>query len=170
MNSWFDPGKEADAAKVLIDQGADVIFQHTDSPAPVLVAQERGVYAVGQASDMHAFGAKAHLTAIIDNWAPYYVQRVAAAQDGSWKSQDIWGGFSTGMVQMAPYNPVIPKKVVEQAEIARKGIIAGTVHPFAGPIVNQEGVEVVPKGQNASDEMLLGMDFFVEGVVGSVPK
>ena len=169
VNSWFDPGKEADAAKVLIDQGADVIFQHTDSPAPVQVAEKRGVYAIGQASDMSAFGGRAHLTAIIDNWSPYYISRVKRAQAGSWQSKDTWEGFAKGMVEMSPYNRAIPKKVIDEAEAARKAIINNSLHPFAGPIVRQDGVEVVPAGRTAPDQMLLSMDFFVEGVVGSVP-
>src|SRR3989440_11655884 len=84
VNSWYDPGKEADAAKALIDQGADVINQHTDSPAAVEIAENRGIYAFGQDSDMIQFGKKAQLTSIIDNWAPYYVARAQAVIDGKW--------------------------------------------------------------------------------------
>ncbi len=170
VSSWFDPGKEADAAKAMIDQGADIIMQHTDSPAPLQVAQKRGVWAVGQASDMAAFGPKAQLTSIIDNWGPYYVARAKAALDGNWKSGDVWGGFKSGMVQLAPYNKAIPADVVAMAEKARKGIIDGSVHAFQGPIKDQSGKIVVPAGKRASDGMLLGMNFYVEGVDGSLPK
>lgn len=170
VSSWFDPGKEADAAKTLIDQGADIIMQHTDSPAPVQVAESRGVWTIGQASNMSAFGPKAHLTAIIDNWSPYYVARTKAVLDGTWETADTWGGFKSGMVQMAPYNEAIPADVVALAEAARQGIIDGTVHPFAGPIKDQSGKVVVPAGEVASDEMLLGMDFYVEGVEGKIPQ
>ena len=170
VSTWFDPGKEADAAKTLIDQGADVIMQHTDSPAPIQVAEQRGVWAVGQASDMVNFGAKAHLTAIIDDWAPYYVARAKAALDGSWKSTDTWDGLKQGMVQLAAYNKAIPADVVALAEETRKGIIAGTVHPFAGEIKDQSGKVIVKKGENASDKMLLGMNVYVEGVDGAIPK
>lgn len=170
VSTWFDPGKEADAAKTLIDQGADVIMQHTDSPAPIQVAEQRGVWAVGQASDMVNFGAKAHLTAIIDDWAPYYVARAKAALDGSWKSTDTWDGLKQGMVQLAAYNKAIPVDVVALAEETRKGIIAGTVHPFAGEIKDQSGKVIVKKGENASDKMLLGMNVYVEGVDGAIPK
>ena len=170
VSTWFDPGKEADAAKTLIDQGADVIMQHTDSPAPIQVAEQRGVWAVGQASDMVNFGAKAHLTAIIDDWAPYYVARAKAALDGSWKSTDTWDGLKQGMVQLAAYNKAIPAGVVALAEETRKGIIAGTVHPFAGEIKDQSGKVIVKKGENASDKMLLGMNVYVEGVDGAIPK
>src|SRR6201993_5028883 len=102
-NSWFDPGKEADAAKALLDQGADIIMQHTDSPAPMQVAAERGKLAFGQDSEMIKFGPKAQLTSIMDTWAPYYVERIKAKIAGTWKSEDVWGGLDTKMFAMAPY-------------------------------------------------------------------
>lgn len=170
VSTWGDPGKEADAAKTLIDQGADVIMQHTDSPAAVRVAQERGVWAFGQASDMVNFGPKSHLTAIIDNWDPYYIARAQAVLDGTWKSGDVWGGFKSGMVVMSPYNPAIPADVVAMAEKARMGIEDGSVHPFAGPLKDQSGKTVVEAGKVADDGMLLGMNFYVEGVDGKMPQ
>ena len=170
VSTWFDPGKEADAAKTLIDQGADVIMQHTDSPAPIQVAEQRGVWAVGQASDMVSFGSKAHLTAIIDDWNPYYIERTKAALDGSWKSTDTWDGLKQGMVRLAAYNKAIPADVVALAEETRKGIIAGTIHPFAGEIKDQSGKVIVKKGETASDKMLVGMNVYVEGVDGTIPK
>ena len=103
VNSWYDPGKEGDAAKALIDQGADIITQHTDSPAPLQVAENRGVKGFGQASDMIKFAPKAQLSAIVNNWGAYYVERTNAMMNGSWKSQDVWHGLKEGMVQMAPY-------------------------------------------------------------------
>ena len=167
--TWFDPGKEADAAKALIDQGADIIMQHTDSPAPMQVAEKRGKLAFGQASNMKAFGPRAQLTAIIDNWAPYYIQRTKDVLNGTWKTKDTWTGFKTGMVEMAPYNKSIPTDIVAMAEKARKGIIDGSVHPFTGPIKNQAGKVVVKAGERASDGMLLGMNFYVEGVDSKYP-
>src|SRR6267154_4686177 len=92
VNSWFDPGKEADAAKALLDQGPDVLMQHTDSPAPMQVASERGKFAFGQDSEMIKFGPKTQLTSILDTWAPYYISRVKAELDGTWTSEDSWGG------------------------------------------------------------------------------
>ena len=170
VNTWYDPGKEGDAAKALIDQGVDVIMQHTDSPAPLQVAQDRGVWAVGQASDMTAFAPKSQLTAIIDNWDPYYVARAQAAIDGKWSKGDTWGGFNTGMVDLAPYNDAIPADVQKLANDVRAGIEDGSIHPFAGPIKNQAGEEVVAAGANADDGMLLGMNFYVEGVQGELPQ
>ena len=170
VNSWFDPGKEGDAAKALIDQGADIIAQHTDSPAPLQVAEARGVYAFGQASDMAAFAPKAQLTAIIDDWSSYYVDRVKAATDGSWESTDTWDGLAKGMVQMAPYGEAVPADVRAAADKIRDGIIDGSLHPFAGPIKNQAGEEVVKAGEHIADGDLLGMDWYVEGVQGELPK
>ena len=170
VSTWFDPGKEADAAKALIAQGADVIMQHTDSPAPLQQAQKAKVWAVGQASDMAAFGPKAQLTAIIDDWNSYYIQRTKAMLDGNWKSQDVWGGFKSGMVKMAPYNKAIPAEVVAMAEKAKEGIFNGTVHPFTGPIKDQKGKIRVPAGQKADDGLLAGMNFYVEGIDATIPK
>jgi simple sugar transport system substrate-binding protein len=170
VSTWFDPGKEADAAKALIAQGADIIMQHTDSPAPLQQAQKSKVWAVGQASNMASFGPKAQLTAIIDDWNAYYIQRTKAFLDGTWKSQDVWGGFKSGMVKMAPYNKAIPADVVAMAEKAKEAIFEGTLHPFTGPIKDQAGKIRVPAGKTADDGMLAGMNFYVEGIDGTIPK
>lgn len=170
VNSWFDPGKEGDAAKALIDQGADIITQHTDSPAPLQVAEQRGVYGFGQASDMSAFAPKMQLTAIVDNWKDYYIGRVKAAMDGSWESKDTWGGLKAGMVVMAPYADAVPADVRAAADKVKQSIIDGTLHPFAGPINNQAGEEVIAAGSTIPDGDLLGMDWYVEGVQGDLPK
>ena len=170
VNTWYDPGKEGAAAKALIDQGADVIMQHTDSPAAVQAAQERGVWAVGQASDMTRFGPKAHLTAIVDVWDGYYIARAKAVMDGTWKSGDTWGGLKQGMLSMAPYNGAIPAEVRAMAERAQADIIAGKVHPFTGPIRDQMGVERLPAGKTLDDGALLSMNWYVEGVQGKLPK
>ncbi len=171
VNTWYDPGKESDAAKALIDQGADVILQHTDSPAPLQIAQKRGVWAVGQASDMTSFGAKAHLTAVVDVWDQYYVDRACAVLDGTWKSQDVWGGLNDGMLEMAPYNPEIPAEVVALARQAEADIRSGKRHSFQGPIYNnQEGKPIIARGQRVDDKPLLSMDWYVKGVQGKLPK
>lgn len=164
VNSWYDPGKEADATKALIDQGCDVITQHTDSPAPVQTAASRGVWSFGQASDMASFAPDWHATAILDVWGPYYIERVQAVLDGTWKSTDVWYGFKEGMVEMSPYNEKLPAEAVADAERVRKAIIDGSLHPFAGPISNQAGEVKVPEGTTMTDPELLGMDWYVEGV------
>ena len=170
MNTWYDPGKEGDAAKALIDQGADVILQHTDSPAALQIAQKRGVWAVGQASDMTKFGPKAHLTSIVDVWDSYYVARAKAVLDGTWKSQDTWDGLKAGMLEMADYNPKIPAGVVAKAKTLENDIRSGKVHSFQGPIRNQAGKLVVAAGKRVSDKELLSMNWYVEGVQGKLPK
>ncbi len=170
VSSWYDPGKEAEAAKVLMDQGADVILQHTDSTAPLQVAQDAGKWAIGQASDMTQFAPKAHLTAIVDNWNGYYVDRVKAVMDGSWKSGDTWTGLKTGMVEMSAFNEAIPENVRKEAQATVDGIKAGTLHPFAGPIKKQDGTVAAKEGETIDDGTLLGMNWYVEGVEGKLPK
>ena len=170
VNSWYDPGREADAANALIDQGADIVVQHTDSPAAIQAAEERGVYAFGQASDMTRFGPQAHLTAIIDNWDQYYVDRTQAVIDGTWASADTWGGLDTGMVEISSFNEAIPADVAAIAEQAIADIAAGTLDPFQGPIYNQAGELVVEEGAAMSDEALLTMDWYVQGVQGTLPE
>ena len=170
VNTWYDPGKEGDAAKALIDQGADIILQHTDSPAPLQVAEQRGVWGVGQASDMVKFAPKAQLTAIVDNWDGYYVARAKAVMEGSWESGDTWGGLDTGMVEMSPFNEAIPAAVAQEAKAAEKAIMDGSLHPFQGPITGQDGQQRAKEGEVLDDGTLLGMDWYVEGVQGSLPK
>jgi simple sugar transport system substrate-binding protein len=169
VNSWYDPGKEADAAKTLIDQGADIIVQHTDSPAALQVAEERGVYAFGQSSDMRKFAPQAQLTAIVDDWGPYYIERVKAVQAGTWETHNIWWGLKEGMVEIARYGPAVPAEVAQQADEIKNAIIAGELHPFAGPIHNQAGELVVGEGKHLSDEEILHMDYYVQGIEGSLP-
>lgn len=170
VNSWYDPGKEGDAASALIDQGADIITQHTDSPAALQVAEKRGVHAFGQASDMSAFAPNAQLTAIIDNWGPYYIARVKAAMAGDWTSQDTWDGLKQGMVEMAPYGDAVPKKVRKIADAVQRDLISGQLHPFTGPITNQAGEQVIAAGKVIDDQALLSMDWYVEGVQGELGK
>ena len=170
VNTWYDPGKEADAAKTLIDQGVDIITQHTDSPAALQVAEERGVMGFGQASDMSQFAPNAQLTSIIDDWDPYYIERTQAALDGSWESVDTWKGIDSGMVGLSDYGPQVPDDVKAAADLVRNGIVDGSLHPFAGPINNQAGELIVAEGETLDDGVLLGMDYYVEGVQGSLPK
>jgi len=170
VSTWFDPGKEADAAKALTDQGADVLFQHTDSPAAMKLAEQKGIYAIGQASNMKAFGPNAQLTALVNNWAPYYIARVKAAMDGSWKSINTWAGIGTGMLQFAKWNAKIPADVVKLAEKARDDIAAGKLHPFTGPLNKQDGKPFLKAGEKIADKDLSGMNFYVQGIDGSLPK
>jgi basic membrane protein A and related proteins len=170
VNSWYDPGKEAAAAKALIDQGADILCQHTDSPAAIQEAETRGIFAFGQSSDMSRFGQKACLTSITDDWTPYYIRRVQALLDGTWTSEDFWGGLNTGTVVMTPFNPAIPADVQALATQAIEDIKSGKRHSFAGPFKDQSGKVMVAEGKTASDPDILGMAYYVEGVQGSLPK
>lgn len=148
VNTWYDPAKEADAAKVLISQGSDIITQHTDSPAALQVAEMEGVLAFGQASDMIQFAPKAQLTAIIDDWGPYYVERVQALLDGTWETSDTWGGMDTGMVKMAEYTNM-PATLATIAEELQALITAGELDPFGGQFTTGE---------------LLGMSEYLPGI------
>jgi basic membrane protein A and related proteins len=169
-NTWFDPALEADAAQTLIEQGADVLMQHTDSTAAMVTAEDAGIYAIGQASDMSAFGPNAQLTAIIDNWSDYYIERVQAVMDGTWESHAVWGGIDTGMVQFADFHEDIPKDVRAEAEAARDAIAAGDLHPFTGPINRQDGSEWLAEGETPTDDELRSMNFYVEGIEGTIPN
>jgi len=163
VNSWYDPGKEADAAKVLFGQGADIIVQHTDSTAALQIAEEKGMKGFGQSSDMIKFAPHAQLTANTDNWGDYYVARVKAVLDGSWKSADTWGGMKDNMVVLAPFTNM-PDDVKKMAEDSVAKIKAGTLLPFEGPLTKQDGTVVGEKGKSLPDKDLLGMNWYVKGV------
>jgi basic membrane protein A len=169
VNSWYDPGKERQASMTLMSQGVDVITHHTDSTAVVQAAEDRGKYAFGYHSDMSKYGPKAHLSATTHHWGNYYTQTVKAVQAGSWKPDSTWGGYKEGMIKLAPLNPAIPADL--QARIAKmEGQLAdGSLHPFAGPVVDQDGKERVAAGSNMSDGDLSSMDYYVEGVVSKLP-
>ena len=164
VSTWYDPAKEADAARALIDQGADILSQHTDSPAPLQAAEQRGLYGFGQASDMASYAPKAQLTSIVDNWAPYYSQRVKAVMDGTWKSGDTWLGIRQGYVKMAPYGEAVTAAARADADRTKDAIVAGVFHPLTGPLKDQKGELRVKEGEAMSDEALAKMDWYVEGV------
>ena len=168
-NTWFDAGKEADAAKALIDQGVDIITQHTDSTAPLQVAAERGIKGFGQATDMIAFGPETQLTAIVDDWGPYYIERIQKVMDGTWDQVDVWGGMKEGHVVMAPYTNM-PDDVKELAEKVEASIKSGEFNPYTGPIKKQDGSQWLADGEVAEDGFLLGLNFYVEGVDDKLPE
>jgi len=169
VNSWYDPGKEAAAARALADQGADVLTQHTDSAAATQFANERGIFSFGQDSDQVKFGPKAQLTAIINNWTPYYVDRVKLALDNKWATGDVWGGLNTKIVQMAPYTNM-PDDVKKLAMDTEAAISGGKLHPFRCPVVDQDGKTVECKGgANLDDGQILGMNFYIKGIDDKVP-
>ena len=169
VNSWYDPGKEAAAARALADQGADILTQHTDSAAATQFANERGIFSFGQDSDQIKFGPKAQLTAIINNWTPYYVDRVKLALDNKWATGDVWGGLNSKIVQMAPYTNM-PDDVKKLAMDTEAAITGGKLHPFKCPVVDQDGKTVECKGgANLDDGQILSMNFYIKGIDDKVP-
>jgi basic membrane protein A and related proteins len=168
-NTWFDPAKEADAAKVLLDQGVDIMTQHTDSPAPLQAAAERGFFGIGQASDMTRFAKEKILTSIIDNWAPYYVKRTGEVLAGTWKSGNSFSGMAVDEVVMGAFTNM-PDDVKALAEKAVADIKAGKANGFACPLKKQDGSEVACEGGTMlSDGQIAGMNFFVEGIPDKLP-
>ena len=168
--TWYDPGKEADAANALIAQGADVLFQHTDSSAAMTIAEENGIYSFGQASNMREWGPNAQLSGIVNNWGPYYVERVQAMLDGTWTSTDTLGGIREGWVQFAPMNNSIPFDVRNTASKAIIDIMTGADHPFTGPINKQDGSPWLAEGETATIGDLMSMMFYVEGIDSQFPN
>lgn len=169
--TWFDPAKEAEAASVLIEQGADVILQHTDSTAPQAAAQAVGsVYTFGQASDMGEYAPMPRVSSIIDNWAPYYIARTQAVIDGTWESTDTWDGIGPGMVGIGEISSAVPADVKASAEALRDSLASGEYHAFTGPINKQDGSAWLAEGETADDGTLLGMNFYVEGISGDIPQ
>lgn len=165
VDSWFDPAKEADAARALIDQGVDVITQHTDGPAALQVAEERGIVGgFGQGADMSKFAPHAHLTAIIDNWGPHYIASIGAVLDGTWKESSVWDGIASGEVEIGPYNKKVPADVIAKATAVKDAIADGSLHPFAGPIKDNAGAERVKAGDIINDQQFWGVDWYAEGV------
>ncbi|HRH73253.1 MAG TPA: BMP family ABC transporter substrate-binding protein [Zoogloea sp.] len=170
VNSWFDPGKEREAALTLIAQGSDVLMQNTDSPAVVQAAQEKGVLAFGWDSDMSKFGGKAHLAASVLHWGVIYNKVVGEVLDGTWKTDDIWWGVKEGAVNIEAFGPAVPADVKKLAEERRDAIKAGKLHPFTGPLKAQDGKEVLAAAKTMGDPELRKMNFYVEGVEGAIPK
>lgn len=164
IDSWFDPPKEAAATDTLVNLGCDIVTTHTDSPGPLQILEQRGLYGFGQGADMSQFAPNAHLTAIEDIWGPYYVERAKAILEGTWASADTWDGMKEGTVVVSPYNPVIPADVVALADAIQEGYKNGTYDIFTGPIYDQEGTLRVKEGEILPLSELAAIDWFVKGV------
>jgi simple sugar transport system substrate-binding protein len=169
VNSWFDPGKERDAAITLMGQGADIVTHHTDSTAVVQAAEEKGKYAVAYHSDMHKFGPKAQIGAVTHHWGAYYTKAAQQVLDGTWKSTSVWGGIKDGMVKLEGMGPAVPADVKSFVTAKEKDIVAGKLSPFDGPVKDNEGKVRHEKGPMSDDE-LNKMDYYVEGVAGKLPS
>jgi basic membrane protein A len=173
VNSWFNPQQERAAADSLLDAGADVTAQHQDSPATLQAAAARGLYGVGYDSDMSKTVPEAALTSPIFVWAPYYIATVQAVLDGTWTTNQFWGGWVDGVVDLAPYGAMVPAEVAALADEAKAKFATGdqTIFTiFTGPLKDQKGEEKVASGVAMTGEELLGMNWFVEGVEGDIPS
>jgi basic membrane protein A and related proteins len=164
---WNDPAKEKINAHELVDLKADILAQHQDSPAIQIVAQKRGVYSIGYNHDMSAYAPKAHLTASVWDWSAVYKTAVKKVLAGKWKSEDIWWGIDKGLVDIAPFGPMVPEKLREKALRRKEDIKSKNFSVFSGPIVDREGNTRIAKGKQATDEELLSMNWFVKGIVGT---
>ena len=174
VHSWFDPPKEKDATLALIAQGADMITHHTDSTAVVQACEEKhkekGVWSFSYHSDMIKYGPNSQLTGTVHEWGDFYTKTVKDVLAGTWKGTDIWGGMKDGMIRLAPYNKAVPIDVQKYVDGLKTRMIAGKLHPFAGPVVDQAGKIRVAKGTNITDADLNKMDYYVKGVSGKLEK
>ncbi len=170
LGEWFNPPRERDAAMALFNQEADVIAFHTASTAIMAAAQERGRMAVAYHSDMRRVAPDAQLVAVTHHWGDYYTRRAREVLDGTWKSTNTWGGVREGMVQVGGFGPRVPRAVQDEVLARQKDIASGRLHPFAGPLVDNEGRARLAAGARLSDEQILNMDWLVAGVVGKVAK
>ncbi len=171
VNTWYDPGKERQAADTLIAQGADNVAQNTDSPASIQAAQEKGTYAFSIDADMSSFGKKAQLSGTTEDWSGYYIAETKKVLDGSWTgNRHTRWGIKEGMVVMAPLNPDIPPAAVKVFEEKKAAIVAGTLNPFAGPIKDNTGKEMVAAGSTMPEATFSSLNWYVAGIDGSVPK
>jgi basic membrane protein A len=171
LNAWFDPPRERDAAMSLFNQDVDVIAFHTGSTAVMVAAQERGKMAVAYHSDMRKAGPDAQIVAVTHQWGAYYTQRARAVLDGSWKSGSVWGGVKEGMVRVGDFGARVPKAVQDEVLARQQDIAMGKLHPFTGPITDNEGKAVqLPAGSVMTDAQILSMNFLVSGVQGKAAK
>ena len=170
VNEWFSPPKETEAATSLINGGADILFQNTDSPAVLKTAQEKGKRAFGWDSDMTAYGPKAHLGSAVINWGPYYIKATREALDGTWKTGKSWWGVKEGTIDMVSIAEDVPAETKAKVEQIKAGLKDGSFSIWKGPMVDNTGKEQLAADKVADDEFLGGVKFYVKGVEGTVPN
>ena len=170
VNEWFNPPKETEAATSLINGGADVLFQNTDSPAVLKTAQDKGKRAFGWDSDMTAYGPKAHLASSIINWTPYYIQATRNALEGKWTGgAQTWWGVKEGAIDIVSIAEDVPAETKAKVDEVKAGLKAGTFSIWKGPLLDNSGKEILKKDEVADDKFLSGIKFYVKGVEGKVP-
>ncbi len=170
VNKWFDPPQETEAAQSLMNGGADVLMQNTDSSAVLQTAEKAGKYAFGWDSDMTAYAPKAHLASAVINWAPYYIKATQDALGGTWKGDErSWWGVKEGAIDLVSISDKVPAELKARAEAAKAGLKDGSLVIWKGPITGNDGKEVLAKDAVADDKFLGGINFFVKGVEGKVP-
>jgi basic membrane protein A len=173
-NTWFDPQAERQAAEALLDGGADVITQHQDTPGPMQAAEDAGKYGIAYNADMTDLAPGAVLTSVVWNWGAYYTSVVQQVMDGTWQGgQQYWGGWQDGVVDLGPISDLVPAEVktAAEAEIAKFKAGESTIYTvFSGPLNDNTGQERVAAGVSMTDEELLSMNWFVEGVEGEIPS
>jgi simple sugar transport system substrate-binding protein len=170
VSKWFDPPKETEAAQALLNQGADVLMQNTDSSAVLKTAEKAGKYAFGWDSDMSKFGPRAHLASAIINWAPYYKKAIKDALDGTWSTGKTWWGVKEGAIDLVSLSDTVPAATKTKIDEIKAGLKDGSFVIWKGPIVDQSGKEVVKSGAAADDGVLSGINFYVKGVEGKIPS
>ena len=169
VNEWFSPPKETEAATALINGGADVLFQNTDSPAVLKTAQDKGKRAFGWDSDMTAYGPKAHLASAVINWGPYYTKAVTEALEGKWTPGASWWGVKEGAIDIVSIADDVPADIKTKVADVKKGLADGSFSIWKGPLVDNTGKEILAKDAVADDKFLGGVNFYVKGVEGKVP-
>jgi simple sugar transport system substrate-binding protein len=169
VNEWFNPPKETEAATSLINGGADVLFQNTDSPAVLKTAQDKGKRAFGWDSDMTAYGPKAHLASAVINWTPYYIKATKDALEGTWTTGGVWWGVKEGAIDIVSVAEDVPAETKAKVDEVRAGLKAGTFSIWKGPLVDNTGKTILKDGEVADDKFLSGVMFYVKGVEGKVP-
>lgn len=170
VHTWYDPAKEKEAAKALLDEGADIIASYQETAGPLQAAENRCAWCFGMHTDMKSKAPKAYLTAPVWVWSKYYISQIKAIQAGRWQSSDYWGGLKSGTVKLAPYSDLVPETAKQKVLKAKKAIVNGTMKIFTGPIYDNTGDLRVKKGQVLTDQELLKIDWLVKGVIGSLPK
>jgi len=169
VNEWFNPPKETEAATSLINGGADVLFQNTDSPAVLKTAQDKGKRAFGWDSDMTAYGPKAHLGSAIINWTPYYIKATKDALEGTWTTGGVWWGVKEGAIDIVSIADDVPAETKAKVDEIKAGLKAGTFSIWKGPLIDNSGKTLLKDGEVADDKFLSGVMFYVKGVEGKVP-